>query len=701
MTTSRSGASLNDLLEHADWVRGLAYQLVQDAARADDLVQEAWITAMESPPRHASNLRAWLGSVVTHLASSERRAERRRSTRERLGSRQEAQPPTDQLVHEAQLSSELVEAVAAMDEPYKTVLLLRYFRDEKPSAIARELGRPLATVKTQLQRGLERLRVQLDERYGDRRSWCLALLPLTKGGSPGLALISLWPLAGVAALLLAGAVLWNARNDDRNPEEPESSLAALTRSAEAAPADDERDSPALDRVAAIALGRDAVEASVPAAVPEVTEVIPPAPPFVTMEGLVLGLDGEPRSSVEVRWSDPARLRWLDENRAVVVGPETFVPIDSTTRDAFARGTRDPLGFARREFRRPDLAEAFLRGANPPVYRTRTDSLGRFSIEVPEYGRSFRLEDEHEEILGCGNTKTSDGELVMTSFVGKRGVCRGRVVNQEGRGVEGATVRVNSEYAVGLNSLLAMGYGIESRQFRTTSGPNGEFVCHFVDRGEACRAQASTETELSDAIRFDPALREQADGQPLELVLQPRPDRTPKLTLTGRILLDDGSPAPRAVVVLNGVHTQTDLEGEYRLELIEVAGDLHAGRAGCGVATLSEAEFAGAAGTLRVRDLLLPRRSLAVEGRVVDSSGKPVRGAVVRLKKGISLDGETRSLEDVAAGRGVNPVRTDEHGRFRIDGLRDDDYDLRIEFDGRVQFSRNRRAGARDVVVTLL
>src|SRR5688572_17599136 len=57
-----------DLLEHATWLRGLARSLVADPQSADDLVQQAFVTVIEHPPRHARGLRGWFGRVMTNAA---------------------------------------------------------------------------------------------------------------------------------------------------------------------------------------------------------------------------------------------------------------------------------------------------------------------------------------------------------------------------------------------------------------------------------------------------------------------------------------------------------------------------------------------------------------------------------------------------------------------------------------------------------
>ena len=49
-------------------------------------------------------------------------------------------------------------AVAALGEPYREVVALRFFGEMSLAEIAASTRRPLNTVKTHLRRGLERLR---------------------------------------------------------------------------------------------------------------------------------------------------------------------------------------------------------------------------------------------------------------------------------------------------------------------------------------------------------------------------------------------------------------------------------------------------------------------------------------------------------------------------------------------------------------
>ena len=83
-----SPPTLESLLEHADWVRALARNLVRDLDRADDVVQDTWMSALESPPRDARNPRGWLGAMIRHWVS---RTFRKRPPAKNLATRSDMQ----------------------------------------------------------------------------------------------------------------------------------------------------------------------------------------------------------------------------------------------------------------------------------------------------------------------------------------------------------------------------------------------------------------------------------------------------------------------------------------------------------------------------------------------------------------------------------------------------------------------------------
>ena len=64
---------------------------------------------------------------------------------------------------------DLLQAMDEIEEKYKTVLLLRFYQDYTIQQIAEFLSCPEGTVKTNIRRGLERLRSKLKGAYIDDR----------------------------------------------------------------------------------------------------------------------------------------------------------------------------------------------------------------------------------------------------------------------------------------------------------------------------------------------------------------------------------------------------------------------------------------------------------------------------------------------------------------------------------------------------
>jgi len=196
-----------ELLSHAGWLRRLATALVGEG-RADDLVQDTWIAAMSRPPRGGAAARPWLARVAINLAHNARRSAGRRKKREAAADEREPLAGPERAAAEAEAQRLLADAVARLDEPLRTVIVLRYFRERRPHTIARELGLPTTTVSGRLQRALAALRTDLRLLHGEERDrWALALLPLLRARDTGPAAVgtaALW--TGAAALVVAGAI---------------------------------------------------------------------------------------------------------------------------------------------------------------------------------------------------------------------------------------------------------------------------------------------------------------------------------------------------------------------------------------------------------------------------------------------------------------------------------------------------------------
>ena len=151
------------LAEHADFVRRLAWCLVRDDADADDVAQETLARAIARPPADGEKPRPWLAGVVRNVVRHLRRDAVRRDRRERVAARPERVAGPDALAARAETVRDLAAAVAALDEPYRTVVLLRYYDALPPREIAVRLGIPVETVHGRLKRARERLRTRLDE----------------------------------------------------------------------------------------------------------------------------------------------------------------------------------------------------------------------------------------------------------------------------------------------------------------------------------------------------------------------------------------------------------------------------------------------------------------------------------------------------------------------------------------------------------
>lgn len=164
-----------DLLEHAGFLSALARELVGDAHAAADLVQDAYVVALERPPQRRGALRGWLAIVTRNLARNRGRGEARRAVRERAVARPEQLEPDERALERLETRRLLVALVLELSAEQRTVLELRYFEGKSPSVIARELGVPLKTVKSRHTRALAVLRERLEARSA---GWVAALLPL-------------------------------------------------------------------------------------------------------------------------------------------------------------------------------------------------------------------------------------------------------------------------------------------------------------------------------------------------------------------------------------------------------------------------------------------------------------------------------------------------------------------------------------------
>ncbi|HLQ39299.1 MAG TPA: sigma-70 family RNA polymerase sigma factor, partial [Planctomycetota bacterium] len=174
MTTTRT--DLQRLLAEEPFVRLLARSLVAD--EADDVVQQAFLQALEHRPGSLVQPRWWLARVVRNLVADHRRRSQRRDARQRAAAVPERVPSSSELLEGEERRRALVTAVDRLSPDQRTVVLLRYYEGLPPRRIAAELRLPVATVWNRLHAALQALRLRLDaEHGGDRRAWLLPLVP--------------------------------------------------------------------------------------------------------------------------------------------------------------------------------------------------------------------------------------------------------------------------------------------------------------------------------------------------------------------------------------------------------------------------------------------------------------------------------------------------------------------------------------------
>lgn len=202
----------------------VARHLSGNRSEADDLLQATFLAAMESAGhwRRTQPLVPWLLGILTNKLRVTRRRQRQRQARQpELLATRPAPAPSDPVADAShgELREHLKERLAELPEVYRAVLVLQLEHGLSALEIADALGRPRATVRSQLQRGLELLRRLLprdlrapaNERP-DLRAVRAAVL-MAAGGSAtvvplsvGITVMAKKLMLGVALVLAAG--LW-------------------------------------------------------------------------------------------------------------------------------------------------------------------------------------------------------------------------------------------------------------------------------------------------------------------------------------------------------------------------------------------------------------------------------------------------------------------------------------------------------------
>jgi RNA polymerase sigma-70 factor (ECF subfamily) len=662
--------------------------LLRDADAADDVVQEAMRVAVEkrraerdAPPRSGG----WLAGVVRNVAMHRLRGERRRSGHERAGARKGTVPSAAELVERVEEQRLVLDAVLALEEPYRQTVILRWFEDLSARAIAARQGVPLETVRTRLKRALDRLRVALDERHGgSRRAWCVALAPLAfPRGVPagpvasvgGGVVVKKLSLVAVLALAL-GAAAWV--------------LAARVR---------DRSDAAVDPATASVVDAPTLHAGASPPAPASADTLPPPVDFATIDrdrdlhGVVVRADGTPIAGAHLqvvrypwRRGGVNTLRYreaevVEERRSAADGtfsfrldPGRMVNLRATA-ESLAGVELDSLQAGERVrvvMPEPVRLKVEVRTSDgPPLASTPVHLFSKAN-----WGLGGQLVDRTESTDASGSARfsdlvpgvgtwidvlaTEDGYAGWTEVtLPREGETSVQIALPKGRTLTGRVVDARTDRPIA-GANLAM---LWTFSHRVTTDADGRYrMPGWTGKGvSAIHVQAEG---------YGAEYRVVGEASTIDFALEPG------ATLVGRVVDASRNPIGGAYVHAqnregSGPRLGTSLvdgragrDGTFRVTSLRADLDVLVAVSADGYATRSIARVAplGASRPIELGDVVLERPRTIV-GTLVDESDRPVareRVSISRADESVALVGE----RDVAFGSSESRY-TDDLGRFRF------------------------------------
>ena len=158
--------SVSDLeaLFRSHWQRAYraAYLVVHDAGAAEDIAQEAFLSAVRALDRFDRRrpFGPWLHRIVVNRAIDWTRA---RALRHEVGDEALATAAAEPEQPSQSLSSVVTAALGALSPEHRAVIVLRYLLEYTPGEIAAILDLPRGTVNSRLRRGLDALQEDVKE----------------------------------------------------------------------------------------------------------------------------------------------------------------------------------------------------------------------------------------------------------------------------------------------------------------------------------------------------------------------------------------------------------------------------------------------------------------------------------------------------------------------------------------------------------
>ncbi|HVG26490.1 MAG TPA: sigma-70 family RNA polymerase sigma factor [Acidobacteriaceae bacterium] len=156
-------AEFRGLVErHQRMVFSLALRVTGEYGTAQEVAQDVFLELFRSAERLTSedHVRFWLRRVTVHRATDALRRQAHRPEAAAEEWMDDAPPPVGDGTAGvgAVVEARLEELLGSLPEAMRVAVVLRYQEEMTPDEIAQLLAQPLATVKSNLQRGLKLLR---------------------------------------------------------------------------------------------------------------------------------------------------------------------------------------------------------------------------------------------------------------------------------------------------------------------------------------------------------------------------------------------------------------------------------------------------------------------------------------------------------------------------------------------------------------
>lgn len=157
-TTHGDEAAFRELLNrHGRYLYGVAHSLIQNAADAEDLVQETLVAALNGSFRGESQVRTWLVGILVRRAGMLRRSKHYRMPG--LESQPQTQAPESQTATGGiDAKIDLSVMLQGLSPEHRQVIVLRELEGLSYDEMAKAIGVPRGTVESRLHRAREELR---------------------------------------------------------------------------------------------------------------------------------------------------------------------------------------------------------------------------------------------------------------------------------------------------------------------------------------------------------------------------------------------------------------------------------------------------------------------------------------------------------------------------------------------------------------